>query len=451
MLTATEVGEKLDAAHKSLVNTLSAIGDDTPPTEEQKNVINDHKEKIAALKERLELVKEAEALSNELSTPRGEVPAGRGTQAHHIPVHAQPKQADDGKFGYRNYNEFLSDVRDASLTGQVSDRLAMSNAAGSDEQSTLSDPYGGFLSPPGFLPQLLQVGPEGDPTAPGGIAPVTTVPVATTSIDIPARVDKNHSSSVSGGLTVSRRAETQAGTSSRMEVEKVTLKPTSLFGLAYASEEILQHSVISLAAIIEAGMNDEFNSEIFNEKINGTGAGEMEGILNSPAKVSITRNAGGNSIEGIDIINMRKRAWRYSRCIWLANHDCLGDLEVAHRSATNTDTFYFRAGSVIPGIGENASVDVPDTLLGRPIVFTEYVPALGTAGDLILWDPSQYLFGVGVGPGASGSAQSIHVRFENHERTFKFWQQNDGRCWWRSPLTPKNAPSNTLSPIVVLT
>jgi len=47
------------------------------------------------------------------------------------------------------------------------------------------------------------------------------------------------------------------------------------------------------------------------------------------------------------------------------------------------------------------------------------------------------------------NAESVHVRFLNHERTFKFWMENDGRCWWRSAMTPKRSAS-TLSPFVTL-
>ena len=36
-------------------------------------------------------------------------------------------------------------------------------------------------------------------------------------------------------------------------------------------------------------------------------------------------------------------------------------------------------------------IDVPDTLLGRPIFFTEYAKTLGDEGDLILAVWSQYL------------------------------------------------------------
>jgi len=47
------------------------------------------------------------------------------------------------------------------------------------------------------------------------------------------------------------------------------------------------------------------------------------------------------------------------------------------------------------------------------------------------------------------SAESIHVRFLNHETTFKFWLRNAGAPWWRTVLTPKKSAS-TLSPFVVL-
>ena len=46
-------------------------------------------------------------------------------------------------------------------------------------------------------------------------------------------------------------------------------------------------------------------------------------------------------------------------------------------------------------------------------------------------------------------AESIHVRFLNHENTFKFWVRNDGAPWWRSALTPHKS-SDTLSPFVTL-
>lgn len=443
--TLQTIKEERLANNQELVAIIDKIGD-AQPTEAQAELMNECKTKEATLKEQHELLFDIQNVATELGQVAPEIP-------NHRDQPLTNHSFGDGLFGYDRLHSFLSDCYDSETTGKIPERLMnfqvhLANAVGSDEQAVSTDPYGGFLAPPGFLPQLLSVDPENDPTARGGIAPVFEIPIASQSIDIPARVDKTHATSVTGGLQVYRRAETVAGTSSRMQVEKVTLKPVSLFGLAYATEEILTHSAISMTALIQQGMRDEFTSEIFDEKINGTGAGELEGILNCPAALGVTRTTAAN-LKGEDIVNVRQQMWRYNRCIWLANHDTMAMLAKASQTGSggNSDVFYFRAGTTIPGTGDNPSLDVPDSLLGRPIIFSEFVPALGTAGDLICWDPSQYLFGVGVGAGAMGSAESIHVRFVNHERTFKFWQMNDGRCWWRSALAPRNG-ANSLSPIV---
>jgi len=345
---------------------------------------------------------------------------------------------DDPNCGYATPREFLMDVMQTTqFRTEPSAQLKFLAAAGSDENSTQSDRYGGFLIPEGMAPGMLSIGAEGDPTA-GRVTPVAmTSPV----VRFNARVDKNHSTSVSGGLTVSRRAETQSPTASRMEFEQVKLEATGLFGLSYASEELLERSPISFVSILEAGFGTEFGSKMLKEKISGTGVGEALGILNSDATISVAKESAqsADTINGTNIIKMRSRAYNYSNCIWLANHDTYTQLVAAHTALTNDDYPLFVHGN---------GTDVPDTLLGRPIFFTEYAKTLGDKGDLILADWSQYLWGT-LGGTNPRRADSMHVRFLNHERTFKFWLHNDGQPWWRSALTPVES-STTLSPFVVL-
>ncbi|MDP2955223.1 MAG: phage major capsid protein, partial [Longimicrobiales bacterium] len=88
----------------------------------------------------------------------------------------------------------------------------------------------------------------------------------------------------------------------------------------------------------------------------------------------------------------------------------------------------------------------PDMLLGAPVFYSERCATLGDEGDLILVNWSQYLEGIYQ---PLMTAESVHVRFEQHERAFKFWTRNAGACWWRSELTPDNS-TTTLSPIVSL-
>ncbi len=311
----------------------------------------------------------------------------------------------------------------------------LSAAAGSDEQGNYADPYGGFAGSRAMLPGLLQVGFEGDPTA----GRTQAVPMTAPTVDILARTDKNHATSVSGGFTVSRRPETAAAAASRGQMEMVTLKATSLFGLGYASEEILTDSPISFVAILDGGFRDQFGAHLLNEKIRGGGGNEFLGFLNSPALVTQAAEGGqsADTIQGLNCIKMRSRCWGYGQAIWLANHDTLPELAKAHLAGTNASVFLFAPGN---------GTDKPDTLLGRPIFFTEFASTLGDVGDLILVNCSQFLEGLYQ---PLQSAESVHVRFVNHERTFKFWVRNAGAPWWRSAITP-NKSAQTLSPIVTL-
>jgi len=344
---------------------------------------------------------------------------------------------DDPKCGYKQPRDFLMEVMDCSRTGQTTPQLKFLSAAGSDEHSTINDTYGGFLVPEGFRPEVLSVPVEEDPTA--GL--VTSIPMETDVVNIPARTDKNHSTSVSGGLTVGRTTETQSPSSSRMAMENVKLEATALMGLSYASEQLLERSAVSFAALLERGFADEFRSTMLNEKINGVGAGNPVGVINAACTVSVAKEGSqsADTILGANLLKMKERAWRFGRSIWLANHDTERQLIGAHTTLTNDDRPLFSYGN---------GTDRPDTLLGRPIFFTEYCPTLGDVGDIILADWSQYLWGT-LGSTTPQQAESMHVRFVNHERTFKFYMYNTGSPWWKSALTPKNG-ANTLSPFVVL-
>ncbi len=344
--------------------------------------------------------------------------------------------AKDPKKGFRDHREFLLAVIDHGRGRRTDKRLLRLTppreaAVGSDEQSIASNPYGGFLVPEGIFPGLLSRAPEVDP-----FADVTKIPMAVPTLNLTARVDANHSSSVSGGLTVSRRPETVIAAASRQTYEKIQLNATALSGLNYSSEELLQYSPISIAALLQAGFSDEFLAKRIDEKINGSGAGEPEGFMNSPALITISKEAGqvADTIVYDNILKMRARNWGYGSAIWVANHDTLPTLARM---------------TIVVGIG-GAPVFIPNTtpatLLGRPIFFTEYMDKVGDLGDIALVNPTQILEGT-LQP--LQSAESMHVRFEYRERTFLFWEMFDSKCWWRAALTPKNS-SPTLSPYVTL-
>lgn len=370
---------------------------------------------------------------------------GRKTEPDTLgkPHISNPREAwlDDPKRGFKDHRDFLSAVMQAPMTGKIDPRLLSLKSsstehltAGSDEHGVYSDPYGGFFVPVTFSPEQLRLDAEGNPMA--GL--VRSIPMSTPTISFNARVDKNHSTSVSGGLRVYRRKETQAATASRMEHEQVELKAASLFGVAYATEELLARSLVSFIALLDAGFSDEFNAKLVNERLNGTGVGEFEGVLNSPAKITVNKKSGqaAATIVKDNIDEMQMRCWRYGSAVWIANHGTRAMLKSLVQVIGT-------GGVTVPYYTTDANGNA--MLDGRPLFFSEFCPALGTEGDLGLYNWSEYLEGTLQG---QQSAESMHVRFLEHERTFKFWMENDGRVWWRSALTPKNGP--TRSPVVTL-
>lgn len=391
--------------------------------------------KIARVKAQVERQKQADAEAALVVGSGRRSSADAPGATHHITTHQS--SLDDPKKGFKTPREYLQAVMSVGFGRKMDDRLKPLQQAtvGSDEHQTGDNNYGGFLVPEGFSPDFLQISAESDPIA----GRVRSVPMDNVTVKFPARVDKDHSSSVSGGLTVSRRAETTAAAASRMKVEEVTLTAYSLFGLAYASEELLTDSPRSFAAMIAAGFSDEFSAKIIDERLNGTGVGEFLGINNCPALISVTKETGqsADTIVYENIIKMRSRCWGYQNAVWLANHDCLPQLMLLNQSVGTGG---------VPVWQPSASSDHPDMLLGRPLIFTEYTNTVGDAGDILCANFMEYLEGTYQ---PLQSAESMHVRFLNHERTFKFWLRNGGAPWWKSALTTKNS-AVTLSPFVRL-
>lgn len=346
---------------------------------------------------------------------------------------------DDPKGGFKDHKDFLKAIVRVPHSGEDSRLRQFRATQGSDEQQSGLDPYGGYLVPIGIAPGVLKVMPEDDPVA--GL--VRSVPMTAPTVGFNARVDKDHTSSVSGGLTVARIPETVDASASRMKFEQVRLVANALYGVTYATEDILTDSPESFIALLSSGFADEFASNAMNERLNGTGAGQFQGILNAGCKCQITvaKESGQTSTtivkENID--KMIARCWRYNKAVWHANHNTRPQLASLYQLVGTT------GGSVVnyfkPGDGPNGE----DMLAGRPLYFTEYCAALGTVGDIVLVMWSEYLEGTYK---SMQRDESIHVRFLSNERTFRFYLRNDGKPWWTSALTPKNG--DTLSPVVKL-
>ena len=426
---------KLQSRKEAIVKTMQTMLANDDLTEDQEKEYEEYSDELSAVQKRIDREEQLAQIEREMATVQDR---NRDTpqEANDRIGKVEQNSVKDPMKGFKSPREYFTCVLAAGRTGRVDDRLKPLQAtAGSDEHSTQDDAYGGFLVPEQMLPDFLRTEPEPDPM----LGRLTNIPMNSPIVNINARVDKDHSSSVSGGLTVARNMETQSTSSSRMQFEKVRLEAYSLFGLTYATEELLTDSPVTIAALLQQGFRDEFTSHMINERLNGTGAGEHMGIMNSPCLISVAKETSqtADTINITNLIKMRSRCWGYQNAVWLANHDTIPQLFALNLASGSAGAIFYQP---------SLQADMPDMLLGRPIYYTEYCKTLGDKGDIVLGNWTQYLEGLYQ---PLQSAESVHVRFLNNERTFRLSLRNAGAPWWRTSLTPKNS-SNTLSPFVVL-
>jgi len=136
--------------------------------------------------------------------------------------------------------------------------------------------------------------------------------------------------------------------------------------------------------------------------------------------------------------------------VWLCNQDIepqLYQLNVKIKNVAGSENV---GGIATLPVVFNPPGSVPGQemglLMGRPVIPVEYCPSLGTAGDIMLVDLSQYLM---IDKGGIDAQSSIHVRFIYDEMAFRFIYRANGQPIWTSPMTPYKGTA-TQSPFIVL-
>ena len=174
--------------------------------------------------------------------------------------------------------------------------------------------------------------------------------------------------------------------------------------------------------------------------LRGTGAGEPLGVLNDPAKITVAKQA-EQAADTVVYTNLAKMLARLhpacvSNSVWVASPTTIPPLlELTIDVGT--------AGSHIPVSKELGGGGF--SILTRPVIFTEKMPALGTEGDIGLYDFSQYSVGLRKEVGVE---KSIHPGFASDASYYRSILRGDGQGRWSQPLTPKNG--DTLSWCVTL-
>lgn len=243
-----------------------------------------------------------------------------------------------------------------------------------------------------------------------------------------------------GGIVVYRLGEGGEATASKTTWATSSLELEKMVGLIYVTEELLQ-DVAALEAMINAAFAREFAFQMDDEILNGTGAGQFLGVLNSSALVSVSKETGqaAKTVTFENIVKMYARFQDGSASRWIVNKDVFPQL-MKLGLAVGTGGFPV----YIPG---NSLANAPyGSLLGIPVVFAEQAETLGSKGDIVLADLSRYRI---IERGGVQQASSIHVKFVNEETAFRFTVRNNGQPAMESAITPYKG-SDTVSAFVAL-
>jgi HK97 family phage major capsid protein len=297
---------------------------------------------------------------------------------------------------------------------------------------------GGFLIPEIMRSELLQLALEEAIVR----NRATVIPMSTLRVPIPTVDDTSHATSVFGGIVFYWTEEAAALTESQATFGRITLDAKKLTGFFKVPAELLDDAPAFGAWFDErvpAGMAWFEDIAFMTE----TGVGTPEGFINSPAAVQVTKQSGQTSgtIVWENIVGMYARMLptSLSKAVWIASIDTFPQL------ATMALSVGTGGGPVwIGGWSQPGSELPPMTILGRPVIFTEKTPVLGTTGDINFCDLSYYLIGDRQQVRVDSSE---HFLFQNNQVAYRLISRVDGRPWIQSPLTPHNG-GPTLSPFV---
>ncbi|MDD4867436.1 MAG: phage major capsid protein [Mycobacterium sp.] len=319
--------------------------------------------------------------------------------------------------------------RDAPLQAKISRiRNAFSSTVPSE---------GGFLIPETLRSELLRVALETSIVR----SRARVIPMESLTVPFPAVDATSNVSSVFGGIVCYWTEEGAALTASSAAFSRIVLTAKKLTAYCEVPNELISDSGLSFQAFIDGILPEALSFYEDDAFINGSGVGEPLGFRNGTAMVTVSKetNQGTGTIVWENLVKMFARMLPTSlgRAVWLASIDTFPQLATMSLAVgTGGSAIWLNNGQVGP----------PMTILGRPVIFTEKTPTVGSLSDINLVDFGFYLVG---DRQVMSALSSPHYKFANDQTAYRVVERVDGRPWLNSSITPKNGGS-ALSPFVNL-
>lgn len=353
---------------------------------------------------------------------------------------------EEGRWGFKSFGHFMSEVKNSPSKTTPSEfirkayesevvkkaALSMGELVGSD---------GGFLVPPQFSTKIFER-VYADNTL---LSKTDSYPVSGNNMTFPRTAETSRADgSRWGGCRSYWVQEGATITESHPTFGQLKLNLHKLATLVALTSELKQDA----GGALESYLNKVFASEIAFETgkaiFRGNGVGRPLGFLNAACAVTVSKESGqaAATVLPANIAKMWSRRFALGptgQYVWLINQDVGPQL---HLMTLGIGT----AGVVVYMPPGGLSSAPYGTLMGAPVMETEFNSTLGTVGDIALVDLSQY---VTINNGGPVTLNSLHVYFTTDQEAVRTTWRIDGQPWWGAALTPYQG-TNTQSPFILL-
>jgi len=339
--------------------------------------------------------------------------------------------------GFASMDDFIGTLH----AGLADKRLRSGMQAAAGEQREASPSSGGFLVPTEFAQQILDNSLENEVVRPRALVwPMTSNHRKVPGIDQYSHVG----ATVLGGISQAFVGETQALPLQQINfwLQEMVCKKMGL--LINSSNELLADA--DFDSIVSAKLREACAWELDQAFLWGTGAGVPRGIFNDPALIVVPKDTSQPTatISYSNVTNMLAALYPAGRknAVWVANTTTLPQLMTLAIKFLNMAQTDYVGGSSLPIFTKG-----PEgwELFGLPLILSEKLKTLGTQGDLLLADFSQYHIGLRK---ELSLERSFHAGFMTDSVWFRMTARLDGMGSWKTTQAPEYG--TPVSPFVTL-
>lgn len=443
----TEILAKADDAGRELTSDeRKAVRDNAAEVERLEGEI-ELRAQVAAQDERLRQPQARRTAPNsaEPAEPQDDRPQASAQRTTHVQTThistAATRAAQQGNGGFHSLGHWAMAVRNASLNPSGMDGRLRAALSTYGSEGVGAD--GGFAVPADFRQTIANLAMLSEGAL---MSRCDSSPTASNSVTLIADETTPWGTS---GVRVYTRSEATAMTQSKPSLRELTVKLHETYAFVPMTDELMDDAPL-LTSHLTTKAGEAMQFALNNYIINGTGVGQMLGIMNSPALVTVSKESSqtADTVHADNIVKMWARMPGSVRgsAVWLVNQDVepqLLQLGAVVKSASGTAV----GGMPVYMPPGGLSASPYGTLLGRPVVPTEACSAIGDLGDIIF----AYLGGY-FAPFKSGGIKSdvsMHLYFDQGVTAFRWTMRAGGQPWLSTPITRRSG-SNTLSHFITL-